>query len=118
MSANFLLAHRKRPKLYSGSCIVLTADGAPHNGMIGLEEAANLTGVPKVRQKGTRLGNWLTREQAKELLGVPESICGARVGESETVAVPHRVKQGIGVWMAAANIEKGRLLRPLSATRR
>jgi hypothetical protein len=36
--------------------------------MIGLEEAANLTDVPNARQKGTRLGNWLTREQAKELL--------------------------------------------------
>jgi integrase len=40
--------------------------------MIGLEEAANLTDVPNVRQKGTRLGNWLTREQAKELLAVPD----------------------------------------------
>ena len=43
---------------------------ARRNGMIGLEEAANLTAVPNVRQKGTRLGNWLTREQAKELLAV------------------------------------------------
>jgi site-specific recombinase XerD len=25
-----------------------------------------------IRQKGTRLGNWLTREQAKELLAVPD----------------------------------------------
>jgi integrase len=40
--------------------------------MIGLEEAANLNDVPNVRQKGTRLGNWLTREQAKELLAVPD----------------------------------------------
>lgn len=40
--------------------------------MIGLEEATNLTDVPNVRQKGTRLGNWLTREQAKELLAVPD----------------------------------------------
>jgi hypothetical protein len=40
---------------------------ARRNGMIGLEEAANLNDIPNVRQKGTRLGNWLTREQAKEL---------------------------------------------------
>jgi site-specific recombinase XerD len=26
---------------------------------------------PNVRQQGTRLGNWLTREQAKKLLAVP-----------------------------------------------
>jgi len=45
---------------------------ARRNGMIGLEEASNLNDVPNVRQKGTRLGNWLTREQAKELLAVPD----------------------------------------------
>src|SRR4030088_1899995 len=45
---------------------------ARRNGMIGLEDAANLNDVPNVRQKGTRLGNWLTREQAKELLAVPD----------------------------------------------
>jgi len=42
------------------------------NGMLGAEEAANLTGVPNIPEKGTRLGNWLTREQAKELLAVPD----------------------------------------------
>jgi integrase len=45
---------------------------ARRNGLIGLEEAANLTDVPNVRQKGTRLGHWLTREQARELLAVPD----------------------------------------------
>jgi hypothetical protein len=41
-------------------------------GMIGQEEAGSLTDIPNIRQKGTRLGNWLTREQAKELLAVPD----------------------------------------------
>jgi integrase len=41
-------------------------------GMIGLEEAASLTDIPNISQKGTRLGNWLSREQAKELLAVPD----------------------------------------------
>jgi len=45
---------------------------ARRNGMIGREEADNITDVPNVRQAGRRLGNWLTREQAKELLGVPD----------------------------------------------
>ncbi|MBB5061005.1 integrase [Granulicella aggregans] len=45
---------------------------ARKNGMIGAEEAATLTEVPNVPQKGTRLGNWLTREQAKVLLAVPD----------------------------------------------
>src|SRR5580704_6044806 len=130
---------------------------ARRNGMIGLEEAANLTDVPNVRQKGTRLGNWLTREQAKELLAVPDRStlkgkrdyviiallvgCALRRrelatlniediqlregrwvvidllgkgGRIRTVAVPIWVKQAIEVWRAAANIDKGRLLRPVS----
>jgi site-specific recombinase XerC len=45
---------------------------ARKNGMLGAEEAATLTEVPNMSQKGTRLGNWLTREQAKELLAVPD----------------------------------------------
>jgi integrase len=44
---------------------------AQRNGIIDAEEAANLAGVPNLSQKGTRLGNWLTRDQAKELLTVP-----------------------------------------------
>jgi integrase len=35
-------------------------------------------------------------------------------GRIRTVAVPIWVEQAIEVWMAAAKIEKGRLLRPLS----
>src|SRR5260370_37806841 len=45
---------------------------ARRNGMIGLEEANNLSEIPNVGQKGTRLTNWLTREQATELLAVPD----------------------------------------------
>ncbi len=39
--------------------------------MLGAEEAANLTDIPNIRQQGTRLGNWLTKEQARHLLTVP-----------------------------------------------
>ena len=45
---------------------------ARKNGMLSAEEAANLTEIPNIRQKGTRLGNWLTKEQARELLAVPD----------------------------------------------
>jgi integrase len=45
---------------------------AQRNGMLSAGEAENLAGVPNLRQKGTRLGNWLTREQAKELLQVSD----------------------------------------------
>jgi site-specific recombinase XerD len=45
---------------------------AQRNGIVGAEEAANLAGVPNLAQKGTQLGNWLTREQAEELLTVSD----------------------------------------------
>ena len=45
---------------------------ARRNGMLSAEDAADLTDVPNVREKGTRLGNWLTKEQARELLAVPD----------------------------------------------
>lgn len=45
---------------------------AQRNGLIAQEEAASLTEIPNIPQKGTRRGNWLTREQAKDLLAVPD----------------------------------------------
>ncbi len=45
---------------------------AKRNGLLSQGEAASLTDVPNIRQKGTRLGNWLTKEQARELLAVPD----------------------------------------------
>src|SRR6187402_1810266 len=36
------------------------------------EDAVNLSDIPNVKEKGTRLGNWLTKEQAKELLAAPD----------------------------------------------
>jgi integrase len=130
---------------------------ARRNGLIEREEDDNLTDVPNVRQTGSRLGNWLTREQAKELLAVPDrsklkrkrdyviialfvgcplrrqELASLKIediqlregrwviidlrgkgGRIRTVAIPIWVKQGIDTWIAAAQIEKGRLLRPLS----
>jgi integrase len=45
---------------------------ARKNGMLSAEEADNLSSIPNVREKGTRMGNWLSREHARELLGVPD----------------------------------------------
>jgi integrase len=130
---------------------------AQRNGMLSAGEAENLAGVPNMREKGIRLGNWLTREQAKELLQVPDRSklkgkrdyvilallvgCALRRqelanlyikdiqqregrwviadlrgkgGRVRTVAVPIWVKHGIDVWIAAAAIKEGRLLRSIS----
>jgi integrase len=126
-------------------------------GVIGQEEAASLTDVPNIRQKGTRLGNWLTQEQAKDLLTVPDRStlkgkrdyvilallvdCALRRNELaelnvatiqqregrwvladlegkgrriRTVAIPIWVKHGIDVWITAAGIKDGHLLRSVS----
>ncbi len=45
---------------------------AKRAGVVGAEEAAQMTDIPNVRQQGTRLGNWLTKDQAKDLLAVPD----------------------------------------------
>jgi integrase len=54
------------------SAIRKLIDEARRNGILDSEEAARLSDIPNVRQQGTRLGNWLTRAQAKELLAVPD----------------------------------------------
>lgn len=45
---------------------------ARRNGILDGEEAAEITDVPNVRMQGRRMGNWLTRDQTKELLAVPD----------------------------------------------
>lgn len=45
---------------------------ARRSGMLSSEDAADLTEVPNIRQNGTRLGHWLTKDQAKQLLAVPD----------------------------------------------
>ena len=99
---------------------------ARRNGMIGQEEAANLTDIPNIRQKGTRLGNWLTREQAKELLAVPDRStlkgkrdylilallvgCALRRNELAELEV-ETIQQREGRWVLADLEGKGRRIR-------
>ena len=45
---------------------------ARKNGILDAEQATQMADLPNARQAGARLGNWLTREQAKELLAVPD----------------------------------------------
>jgi site-specific recombinase XerD len=136
------------------SAIRKLVDEAKRAGVISGEEASQMSDIPNVRQNGIRLGNWLTKEQARELLTVPDrstlkgkrdyvilalltacalrrnelatldtgiiqlregrwvlaDLCG-KGGRVRTVAVPLWVKHAINAWMAAAQIEDGRLLR-------
>jgi integrase len=45
---------------------------ARRNGILDAEQASQMADVPNIRLQGRRMGNWLTREQAKQLLGVPD----------------------------------------------
>jgi integrase len=98
-------------------------------GMIGLEEAASLTDIPNISQKGTRLGNWLTREQAKQLLGVPDRSslkgkrdyvilallvgCALRRNELAELDVA-TIQQREGRWVLADLEGKGRRIRTVA----
>jgi integrase len=102
---------------------------ARRNNMIGSEEAASLTDVPNIRQKGTRLGNWLTREQAKELLAVPDRStlkgkrdyvllallvgCALRRNELAELDV-ETIQQREGRWVLADLEGKGRRIRTVA----
>ena len=100
-----------------------------HFGMLGQEEAASLTDIPNIRQKGTRLGNWPTREQAKELLAVPDRStlqgkrdyvilallvgCALRRNELAELDVA-TIQQREGRWVLADLERKGRRVRTLA----
>lgn len=102
---------------------------ARQNGLIGVEDAASLSGVPNIRQKGTRLGNWLTREQAKELLAVPDRStlkgkrdyvilallvgCALRRQELATLDV-ETIQLREGRWVLADLEGKGRRIRTVA----
>ena len=98
-------------------------------GMLGVEEAASLTGVPNIRQQGTRLGNWLTREQARELLQVPDRStlkgkrdyailallvgCALRRQELATLDL-QTIQLREGRWVLADLVGKGRRVRTVA----
>ena len=98
-------------------------------GMLGQEEAASLTDIPNISQKGTRLGNWLTREQAKELLAVPDRStlkgkrdyvilallvgCALRRNELAELNV-ETIQQREGRWVLADLEGKGRRIRTVA----
>jgi integrase len=98
-------------------------------GMIGQEEAASLTEIPNISQKGTRLGNWLTREQAKELLAVPDRstlkgkrdyvilalLVGCALRRNELAELDVKtIQQREGRWVLADLEGKGRRIRTVA----
>lgn len=102
---------------------------ARRNGLIGSEEASNLSDIPNVAQRGNRMGNWLTRDQAKELLRVPDRStrkgkrdyavlallvgCGLRRRELAALDISD-VQQREGRWVIADLCGKGNRIRTVA----
>jgi integrase len=98
-------------------------------GMIDQEAAASLTDIPNIPQRGTRLGNWLNREQAKDLLTVPDRStlkgkrdyvilallvgCALRRNELAELDV-ETIQQREGRWVLADLVGKGRRIRTVA----
>jgi integrase len=111
------------------SAVRKMVEEARRAGMVGQEEAASLTGIPNIRQQGSRLGNWLTREQAKELLAVPDRStlkgkrdyvilallvgCALRRNELAELDV-ETIQQREGRWVLADLEGKGRRIRTVA----
>jgi integrase len=111
------------------SAVRKMVEEAKRNNLIGSEEAAGLIDIPNIRQKGTRLGNWLTREQAKELLAVPDRStlkgkrdyvilallvgCALRRNELAELDV-ETIQQREGRWVLADLEGKGRRIRTIA----
>jgi integrase len=95
---------------------------ARRNGILDAEQAAQLADVPNIRQQGIRLGNWLTREQARELLAGPDRstvkgkrdycilalLVGCALRRAELAALEvEEIQQREGRWVIADMVGKG-----------
>ena len=111
------------------SAVRKLVDEAKRAGALGAEEASQMTDIPNVRQRGTRLGNWLTKEQAKELLAVPDRStlkgkrdyvilalltgCALRRNEFAMLDV-ETIQMREGRWVLADLCGKGRRIRTIA----
>jgi len=79
LSRELLLAWRAAMERQSPSTVNIRLSAmrkliaeAKRGGMLSSDDADKLSDIPNIKQAGTRKGNWLTREQAKEILTVPD----------------------------------------------
>ncbi len=102
---------------------------AKRAGVVSAEDAAQMTDVSNVRQQGTRIGKWLTKDQAKELLAVPDRStlrgkrdyvvlallvgCALRRNELAELEV-ETIQLREGRWVLADLCGKGRRIRTVA----
>jgi site-specific recombinase XerD len=102
------------------------ASEAADNGLLAPEIVAGIAKVRGARQAGVRAGNWLTREQAEQLLHLPDVTtlkgrrdqallalfigCGLRRSELAALTLEH-LQQRDGRWVIIDLIGKGQRVR-------
>jgi site-specific recombinase XerD len=102
------------------------ASEAADNGLVAPEIAAGIAKVRGARQAGVRAGNWLTREQAEQLLHLPDVKtlkgrrdqallalfigCGLRRSELAALTLEHIGQRG-GRWVIVDLVGKGQRVR-------
>ncbi len=103
------------------SAIRKLAAEAADNGALDPQVASGIRAVKGARQEGRRTGNWLTREQAQQWLGAPDTRtlkglrdrallsvligCGLRRAEAASLSFDH-VQQRDGRWVLVDLIGK------------
>ena len=99
---------------------------AADNGLMDPQLAAGIARVKGAKQAGVRTGNWLTRDQAEDLLNAPDPStlkgkrdramlavllgCGLRRKEAATLDVAH-IQQREGRWVIVDLVGKGARVR-------
>lgn len=111
------------------SAIRKLAQEAADNGLLDPDIAAGIARVRGTRGAGIRVGHWLTRDQAEELLSLPDPTtckgkrdrvilallvgCGVRRQELVQVTVEH-IQQRDGRWVLANLMGKGGRVRTVA----
>ncbi len=101
---------------------------ASDNGELDPVKAAGILRVKGVRAEGHRLGNWLTKQQAQELLNTPDTrtltgkrdkailsillSCGLRREEAATLTFEH-IQQRDGRWVIVDLVGKRNSMRSI-----
>lgn len=108
------------------SAIRKLAAEAADNGLMDPSLAAGVSRVKGAKMAGTRTGNWLTREQAQELLNAPDTatlkglrdqailavLLGSGLRRSEAAALTfEHVQQREGRWILVDLVGKGNRVR-------
>jgi integrase len=108
------------------SAIRKLATEAAENGLLDRSVAQGIVSLKGVRQSGDKAGNWLTREQARDLLAQPELdtmegkryrailavLLGCELRRSELAALESRhIQQRDGRWVFVDLVGKGKRIR-------